>query len=259
MANIKISELNELYEAQKDYNDYVPVIDTSADETKKISVKNLIRSNVQLIAVTDTEPAEYETGDKYYNTTDNRIYTATSSGWANAETPIRNIFYVVISDKTTYTYDMDNETLISVGGGGGSSVVVEPDEPTEDTKLIIEESDLDFQGLDYVEDVYSTNEVKTNKVWIDGKPIYRKVFSNISITTGTGKYFATGLTNVNIIKLEGILNYSSASQYITIPSYYSSTIYITANYHYGQNRIFYDSGTFSGTAIFILEYTKTTD
>ena len=42
MANIKISELNELYEAQKDYNDYVPVVDTSADETKKISVKNLI-------------------------------------------------------------------------------------------------------------------------------------------------------------------------------------------------------------------------
>ena len=27
----------------------------------------------------------------------------------------------------------------------------------------------------YIEDVYSTNETKTNKVWIDGKPIYRKV------------------------------------------------------------------------------------
>jgi hypothetical protein len=26
-------------------------------------------------------------------------------------------------------------------------------------------------------DIYSTNEVKTNKVWIDGKPIYRKVYS----------------------------------------------------------------------------------
>lgn len=28
--------------------------------------------------------------------------------------------------------------------------------------------------MDVVVDVYSTNETKTNKVWIDGKPIYRK-------------------------------------------------------------------------------------
>lgn len=28
-------------------------------------------------------------------------------------------------------------------------------------------------------DIYSTTETKTNKVWIDGKPIYRKVFTNI--------------------------------------------------------------------------------
>ena len=28
---------------------------------------------------------------------------------------------------------------------------------------------------DNIKDVYSTDEVKTNKVWIDGKPIYRKV------------------------------------------------------------------------------------
>lgn len=33
-----------------------------------------------------------------------------------------------------------------------------------------------------ITDVYSTNEVKTNKVWIDGKPIYRKA---IEINVGT--------------------------------------------------------------------------
>ena len=36
---------------------------------------------------------------------------------------------------------------------------------------------------DMMQDVYSTEEVKTNKVWVDGKPIYRKVFLGTSIGT----------------------------------------------------------------------------
>lgn len=32
---------------------------------------------------------------------------------------------------------------------------------------------------DMIQDVYSTKEVKTNKVWIDGKPIYRTVLSGM--------------------------------------------------------------------------------
>ena len=43
-------------------------------------------------------------------------------------------------------------------------------------------------------DVYSTTETKTNKVWIDGKPIYRKVFS---VATHTFNSFLK-LTIVNV-------------------------------------------------------------
>ena len=143
MANIKISELNELYNAQKDYGDYVPIVDTSANETKKISVQNLIPSNIELIAITDTEPIEYETGDKYYNTTNNRIYTATSGGWINPQEPIKGIIYIILEEQKSYTYD--GTTLISVGGGAGG-IVVYPNIPDEDTQLYIEEEDLDFQG-----------------------------------------------------------------------------------------------------------------
>ena len=32
-------------------------------------------------------------------------------------------------------------------------------------------------------DIYSTDEVKTNKIWIDGRPIYRKVYTFNTITT----------------------------------------------------------------------------
>ena len=49
---------------------------------------------------------------------------------------------------------------------------------------------------DMMQDVYSTEEVKTNKVWIDGKPIYRKV-SILSNTFIRGENnFNTGISNM---------------------------------------------------------------
>lgn len=44
MANIKITELNEITE--KTYNDVLPIVDLSADETKKVKVKDLVPLNV---------------------------------------------------------------------------------------------------------------------------------------------------------------------------------------------------------------------
>lgn len=41
MANIKISELNELTSSQVDNNDVLPIVDVSTDETKKITVENI--------------------------------------------------------------------------------------------------------------------------------------------------------------------------------------------------------------------------
>lgn len=48
-------------------------------------------------------------------------------------------------------------------------------------------------------DVYSTTETKTNKVWIDGKPIYRKVITGLSFGDKTGGFWAsTGATLENV-------------------------------------------------------------
>lgn len=44
-------------------------------------------------------------------------------------------------------------------------------------------------------EVYSTSEVKTNKVWIDGKPIYRKSFIITSISTGSN-YITHNIDNL---------------------------------------------------------------
>lgn len=51
----------------------------------------------------------------------------------------------------------------------------------------------------YIEDVYSTNETKTNKVWIDGKPIYRKtIFVSSLPNNEDAKEYSHNITNMNI-------------------------------------------------------------
>lgn len=159
MSNIKISELNELTKSNKAYNDYLPIVDTSTNETKKISVEGLTASNVELLAVVPVggiAPEPDTPGTKYYSINTNKIYTATASEtWDTPETPVAGIFYVVLEEKTTYTYDEENETLVSVGGGSGSEIVVGDEEPTEDTKMIIDTDAFDPQYSD-ITDEYST-------------------------------------------------------------------------------------------------------
>jgi hypothetical protein len=57
MVNIKISELNEL--TQKENNDFLPIVDSSANETKKISVGNLTPSNDKLVHVGTSVDEDY--------------------------------------------------------------------------------------------------------------------------------------------------------------------------------------------------------
>jgi len=65
MANIKISELNELIPSQISTNDVLPIVDVSADETKKITLENLANagSGLPIGAIMefagDTAPAGY--------------------------------------------------------------------------------------------------------------------------------------------------------------------------------------------------------
>lgn len=72
--------------------------------------------NVSLTAITNIQPSECNEGDKYYNTTDNLIYTATGSNeWSETgETPIGDKTYVLIEDGSTYMYN--GTTLTRIGG-----------------------------------------------------------------------------------------------------------------------------------------------
>ena len=261
MANIKISELNELTKNQRAYNDYVPIVDSSADETKKISLQNIMQSNIQLLAVTDTAPSECNVGDKYYNTETNRIYTATATDtWGTTgEEPISDILYIVLEERTSYTYD--GETLVSVGGGSGSEIVVGEEEPTEDTKLMIESNDLDG-NYEVNTETYSTSETLTNKVWIDGKPIWRKVVQVSNITIDGTTQIDTGITNLDsLVSIKGMFFNNGAKQPYPLIYINNNVLEETGIAFTGGNKIVFATNTSWGssplrTHTFIIEYTK---
>ena len=90
---------------------------------------------------------------------------------------------------------------------------------TVKTDLVSAINEVDTQTTD----TYSTSEVKTNKVWIDGKPIYRKVFVYENGTSVSEE--------IPIANLDTVIGYSgnvkmswSASQLFTFPMAFSDTV-----------------------------------
>ena len=209
-----------------------------------------------LLTVSDTAPVECERGDLYYNTTTELIYVATQPDTWSEEGTTPSIFnlYVDLSSSKLYYYDGTNFNSYGSGGGGETLPVG---------------TELDFDGVSQDiptgwesvtnPDSYSTSEVKTNKVWIDGRPIYRKVFdrgnslesfahniSNIANIWINNDYSVRIHATGNCIPLNG--GTSSAS--LKTSCYVNSTT-VAINV--------IDSGTSPAQVYVTLEYTKTTD
>ena len=114
---------------------------------------------------------------------------------------------------------------------------------------------------DLVEDVYSTSEVKTNKVWIDGKPIYRKVVETSFTGTQVSKTYTLsnlGLSSVSTFtKLKSISNHDPIEE-----DYYAGTNDYVRTFinNTGLNIVIGSSYPTKPVTIYtIVEYTKTTD
>lgn len=72
---------------------------------------------IKLVTISDTAPSTATTGDMYYNTTDNKVYTAIATNtWDSGSTPRYDGFYINTSDNTLFYYN--GSTLIGVGGSG---------------------------------------------------------------------------------------------------------------------------------------------
>ena len=115
-------------------------------------------------------------------------------------------------------------------------------------------------------DEYSTSEIKTNKMWINGKPIYRKVITTtqevINDTT-----ISHGISNVDLIYIEKafIINSSNNGISWTLPiNLYGTTTTTIDKIGVSVDKskvLFKCDSTWSNSwnKVIVLEYTKTTD
>lgn len=110
-----------------------------------------------------------------------------------------------------------------------------------------------------IQDTYSVNEVKTNKVWINGKPIYRKTFvgvANIQASSSSAYLFTLPTGYSEIVDYYGKFTWQSFMQ--TFPMVWGNdacALRIVADtMHYLSN-----FGIGSGAYAVTVEYTKTTD
>lgn len=115
---------------------------------------------------------------------------------------------------------------------------------------------------DIKDDIYSEDEIVTNKKWL-GKPVYRKVYILDSMPTTSGKQFEHGVDNLDyLVDLRGVMKRTYAS------GVFSQMVFPYANSGGNMNisiqeatlidiSTTIDRSAFNGVVVF--EYTKTTD
>lgn len=112
-------------------------------------------------------------------------------------------------------------------------------------------------------ETYSINEIKTNKIWIDNKPIYRKVIEFGTLPNATAKTVNHNISNIDKITYQYAIASASDGLTYTIPHVGASnmgngmTMALRSNKEWIQ--IYCSSNMTSYTGYYILEYTKTTD
>jgi hypothetical protein len=130
------------------------------------------------------------------------------------------------------------------------------DQKNEYTGAAIEEDTLSGAF-----DIYSETETRTNKIWIDGKPIYRKVFYRDSLPNNAEAYWSAPIANIGLVTDIYGISYSGD---LTHPLPYSnpdSTLCIGILYDYDYQHITVRTGTDRSAyeGYITVEYTKTTD
>lgn len=108
-------------------------------------------------------------------------------------------------------------------------------------------------------DYYSTEETKTNKRWIDGKPIYRRVFVNnsYSLTSDDWNNLSSIFSNYSSAEIDEVINANvfSVSNVLNERCIVAAA-YITKNQVYIPAVVSLKS---SSKVELVIEYTKTTD
>jgi hypothetical protein len=164
-------------------------------------IKDVINDNETkvLIAVSDTAPSECNTGDLYYNTTDNEIYVATATDtWSSTGTePTENTIYILFDTKTTYSYD--GNSLVSIGGGK-AEIAISTTEPTEQQELWINPNKLVKAYGTYISNTHGTSQtIGYSQEYLNGS-IGKTIWESSASTMG-GTTLSLDLTPYNYIEV----------------------------------------------------------
>ena len=133
----------------------------------------------------------------------------------------------------------------------------------------VETNASDIQKMKDAE-IYSTNEVKTNEKWIDGKPIYRKTIFISSLPNNTATQYSHGISNVDRIwsnQVKSFICWSNGNStpfpYISMGGQSASVIYNAMIELRAIGKTTFEIKTAWDrsdlSAYVTLEYTKTTD
>lgn len=234
-------------------NPSIPDIN-KVNDTDMNMIKNVVNNNETkvLLAVSSSAPATCDTGDIYFNTTDNLIYTATATNtWgATGVAPTKNTIYIEFTSQTAYAYN--GTTLVSVGGGSGSEIVVGDEEPTEDTKMIIDTDAFDPQYSDITDEYSEANNKAYSCDFINGKVLYENASgtsSNISLgTDDVSNYRYIEITAINTDNTQETFSIfkfdTSLSTYIMMGESVSSSSFniFTKKYTKGVNQLIASQG-----------------
>lgn len=159
-----------------------------------------------------------------------------------------------IADKNKVTDDDMNEIKSVVNTNAGK--VGDLANLSTTTKASV----VDAINETITKEAYSTTEIKTNKVWSNGKPIYRRIFSPISLNANVEANVLTfsDYSIAEITKLsDSYFLMQNGEKWFAPTTLYDSTIYMTLWTDAGHVKA--RTKTLSSTLTLILEYTKTTD
>ena len=138
----------------------------------------------KLVTISDTAPSTATIGDMYYNTADNKVYTAIGTNtWDSGSTPRYDGFYINTSNNTLFYYN--GSTLIGVGGSssgiGGDTLPVGMIMPGAFPSTVVVEDWLKCDGS-----AVSRTE-------------YSELFNTIGVSYGSGD----GSTTFNLPNIKG--------------------------------------------------------
>lgn len=174
---------------------------------KKLSLSNDVTTKLSKVDTTDNLSVELAKKiDKPANATDGQVltYNGTSNEWeaksqsASITEPTNLEKGIIGGDKwvaQSYTKGATvifNDKIYYCKADCSSSNSPTDTTYWEETSISALKSSLD--------NIYSTSEVKTKDVWIDGKPIYRKVVHFDSSTVNANISFAHGISNLGDLR-----------------------------------------------------------